>query len=68
MTLLLVLRDILLLSVLLSAALLPWWAVGRALIPARERLPVRELGLGGIHATLRRGAAAPVWSPPHRDL
>lgn len=68
MTILIVLRDLMLLAVLLLAALAPWWFVGRAAIPSRERLPVRLLGWGGIHATLRRGASSPIWSPPHRDL
>lgn len=68
MTTLIFLRDVMLLAVLLSASLTPWWFAGRTAIPARERLPVRELGWGGIHATLRRGASSPIWSPAHRDL
>lgn len=67
MTTLISLQDIIALAVLLAAGHIPWWLAGRAAIPARERLPVRELGWIGIYATLRRGASSPSWSRPNRD-
>jgi len=45
-----------LVTVLLLAALSPWWVAGRYSIPARERLPVDELDLPTVVLTLRRGA------------
>lgn len=51
-----ILATIAVLSVLLLAGLAPWWVAGRHLVPATERLPLDELGVDGVVATLRRGA------------
>ncbi|WP_157087442.1 hypothetical protein [Piscicoccus intestinalis] len=51
-----VVGQIVLIAALIGAGLTPWWFVGRLTIPARERLPLRQLGWHGHVATLRRGA------------
>ena len=43
-------------AALVGAGLTPCWFVGRHAIPARERLPLGQLGWNGHVATLRRGA------------
>lgn len=59
------LQETAILALLITSGLLPWWAVGRAAIPARERLPAHQLGWAGHLATLHRGATSPIWTPPH---
>lgn len=59
--------------VIAGASLAPAWVAGRRAIPARERLPWRELDLVMAARTLARGAAAirpvAVWERPdsHRE-
>lgn len=51
-----VVGQLVLIAALVGAGLTPWWFVGRHAIPARERLPLGQLGWNGHVATLRRGA------------
>ena len=48
---------VLLVAVLLIAGSMPWWFAGRHTVARAERTPVRELGVKGVVATLRRGAS-----------
>ncbi len=49
--------QVLFVGVTIAVALAPWWFVGRYGIPARERLPLVELGWRGHLATFRRGTS-----------
>lgn len=47
---------VIVLSVLFVAGLAPWWVAGRYVGTTDERTALKDLGLTGVIATLRRGA------------
>lgn len=51
-----ILAAVVILAVLLVAGLSPWWVAGRYVGTTHERTALKDLGLAGVIATLRRGA------------
>ncbi|KRE38891.1 hypothetical protein ASG73_00515 [Janibacter sp. Soil728] len=52
-----ILAAVIVFSVLFVAGLSPWWVAGRYVDTTQERTALKDLGLTGVIATLRRGAA-----------